>query len=111
MEPYAGQIQIGAFAGWIGGSVSLYLAMLAATVGDYTQAEAEFAVAAAIHDRVRAPIWLARTQLEWARMLFARAEPKDLERAHDLLTQAWTTAREFGLARLEQEATELLARS
>jgi class 3 adenylate cyclase/tetratricopeptide (TPR) repeat protein len=109
MEPYADQIQIGAFGGWIGGSVSLYLAMLAATVGDYTQAEAEFAVAAATHDRIRAPIWFARTQLEWSRMLLARAGSDDIERARDLLVKALEAARKFGLARLEQEATELLA--
>src|SRR5207237_8797371 len=51
MEPYAGQLMIGGFAGWIGGSVSLYLAMLAATAGDHPQADADFAAAAATHDR------------------------------------------------------------
>jgi class 3 adenylate cyclase len=109
LEPYAGQIQIGAFAGWIGGSVSLYLAMLAAAAGDYSQAEAEFAAAAATHDRIRAPIWLARTRLEWARMLLARAGGDDLEQANQLLLEALETARKFGLARLEQDATELVA--
>jgi hypothetical protein len=110
MEPYADQIMIGAFAGWVGGSVSLYLAMLAATVGDYAQGDAEFAAAAATHDRIRAPIWLARTRMEWARMLLAQAESKDVERAHDLLGQALATASVLGLAMIERDATELLAR-
>ena len=110
MEPYADQLMIGAFAGWVGGSVSLYLAVLAATAGDYAQADAEFAAAVATHDRIRAPMWLARTRVEWARMLLARAESKDIERAHDLLGQARAAASELGLAKIEQEATELLAR-
>jgi class 3 adenylate cyclase len=110
MEPYADQIMIGAFAGWVGGSVALYLAMLAATAGDHTQADAEFAAAATTHDRIRAPIWLARTRVEWARMLLARAEPKDVERAHGLLAEALATASELGLAKIERDATELLAR-
>jgi class 3 adenylate cyclase len=110
MEPYASQLMIGSFAGWIGGSVSLYLAMLAATAGDFAQAETEFAAAVATHERIRAPIWLARTRVEWARMLLTRAEPKDVERAHDLLGQARATASQFDLAKIEREATELLAR-
>jgi class 3 adenylate cyclase len=110
MVPYADQLMIGAFAGWVGGSVSLYLAMLAATAGDYAQADAEFAAAAATHDRIRAPIWLARTRVEWARMLLARAETKDDELAHDLLGQALATCSEFELAKIERDATELLAR-
>ncbi|HEV3364835.1 MAG TPA: hypothetical protein VG795_11990, partial [Acidimicrobiia bacterium] len=110
MAPYADQLMIGSFAGWIGGSVSLHLAMLAATAGDYAQADTEFAAAAATHDRIRAPIWLARTRVEWARMLLARAESNDVARAHDLLGRALTTASELGLAKMEREATELLAR-
>jgi class 3 adenylate cyclase len=110
MVPYADQLMVAAFAGWISGPVSLFLAMLAATAGDYAQADAEFAAAAATQDRIRAPMWLARTCVEWARMLLARAEPNDVERARDLLHQALTTASGLGLARLEQEAEELLVR-
>ena len=110
MAPYADQLMIGSFAGWIGGSVSLHLAMLAATAGDYAQAGAEFAAAAATHERIRAPIWLARNHVEWARMLLARAESNDVERAHDLLARALATASQFGLVTIERDATELLAR-
>ena len=110
MAPYADQLMIGSFAGWIGGSVSLYLAMLAATAADYAQAEDDFAAAAAIHERIQAPIWLARTHVEWSRMLLARAESNDVERAHDLLGRAMATASQFGLVTIERDATELLAR-
>ena len=111
MAPYADQLMIGSFAGWIGGSVSLYLAMLAATAADYGQAEADFAAAAATHERIQAPVWLARTRVEWGRMLLARAEPNDVERAHDLLGQALATASQLGLRKIERDATELLAGS
>jgi hypothetical protein len=109
MEPYADQLMIGAFAGWIGGSVSLYLAMLAATADDWPEGETRFAAAAATHERIRAPIWLARTRVEWARMLLARAKPGDAERADELLRQALGAARDLGLANIERGAVELLS--
>ena len=108
LEPYADQLAVAGFASWIGGSVSLYLAMLSATVGDYPQAEADFAGAAATHERIGAPGWLARTRVEWARMLLARTAPGDAERADDYLRQALTTARDLGLRNIERSAAELL---
>jgi hypothetical protein len=111
LEPYADQLIVSGFAGCVMGSVSLYLGLLATTVGDWPDAEARFAAAAATHERIGAPGWLARTRLEWARMLLARAQPKDAERAHDLLRQALATACELGLAKIERETTELLSGS
>jgi class 3 adenylate cyclase len=109
LEDYADQFVLAAFAGHLGGSVSLYLGLLATTVGDWSDAEARFAAAAATHQRIRAPILLACTRLEWARMLLARAEPKDGDRADEFLHQALATARELGLAKIEREAVGLLA--
>ena len=108
LEPYAEQLVVGCFAGWVTGPVAFYLGVLATTVGDWDNAEAHFTSAAATHERIAAPTWLARTRLEWARMLLARAEPGDGERAHDLLRQALATARELGLANIERGAVELL---
>jgi class 3 adenylate cyclase len=110
LAPYADQLVVGAFAGWVTGPVAFYLGPLCATVGDWPAAESYFAAAAATHERIGAPAWLARTRLEWARMLLTRASPGDAERAHDLLAQARQAASEFGLAKIEREATELLAR-
>ena len=109
LENYANQLVVSGFAGWIGGSVSLYLGLLATTVGDWSDAEARFAAAAATHERIGAPTLLAYTRLEWARMLLARAEPKDGDRADEFLHQALATARELGLAKIEREAVGLLA--
>ncbi len=109
MEPYADQLAVGAFAGGIIGSVSFYLGLLCTTIGDWPAAEQYFAAAAATHERVGAPAWLASTRLEWARMLLARAEPNDSDRADELLHQALATARELGLAKIERDVVELLA--
>jgi class 3 adenylate cyclase/tetratricopeptide (TPR) repeat protein len=111
LEPWADQLIVGAFAGWVFGPVSFHLGLLAATAGDWEEAEAYFAAAAATQERINAPVWLARTRVEWARMLLTRAESNDGERAHGLLRQALGTARERGLSKLEGDAVALLSSS
>jgi tetratricopeptide (TPR) repeat protein len=108
LEPYADQLVVASFGGEVSGSVALYLGLLATTVGDWQQAETYFTAAVATHDRIGAPAWLGRSHLEWARMLLARGEPGDGDRARDLLRQALATARELGLANIERDAVELL---
>jgi len=99
---------IGVFAVGLGvGAVSYYLGLLAATTDDLDRANAYFTEAEAIHRRVASPIWLARTQLEWARLLLTRSEAGDAARAHRLLDQALGTARELGLANIERSAAAL----
>jgi len=107
LAPYASQI-VFMNAGSLG-AVAHYLAVLAATFGDFDEAECRFAEAAGTHERIGAPTWLARTRLEWARMLLARSTPGDTEQAHDLLAQALATARERGLTNIERRAVELLS--
>ncbi|MGH9038353.1 MAG: ATP-binding protein [Acidimicrobiia bacterium] len=106
LAPYPGQLPI---AGGVAlGAVAYHLGMLASTVDDFNEAESRFSVAAALHERTRAPTWLARTRLEWARMLLARRQPGGAERARDLLDQALTTARDLGLGNVERRAVGLL---
>jgi tetratricopeptide (TPR) repeat protein len=104
--PYSGQI-VGIPVSPLG-SVAHYLGLLAATLGRFEDAEQHFAAADATNQRIGAPAWLARTRLEWARMLLARGGTGDMERARELLRQALSTARELGLARVEQRAAALL---
>ncbi len=111
LEPYADNLVVTGFAGWVAGSVAFYLGLLSATERDWPAAEARFAAAAATHERIGAPAWLARTRLEWARMLLARRRPGDAERAEALLDQALATARRLGLASLEKETGELLCQN
>lgn len=100
---------VGAFAGWVVGCVGHYLGLLCRTAGDWPAADEYFAAAARTHERIDAPIWLARTRLEWARTLLSADRPAPAERAGDLLGRALATARELGLVNLERQAGEVLA--
>jgi len=107
LGPWADQLVTAGFAGWISGPVSFHLGILATTAGDWSEAEARFAAAATTQERINAPVWLARTRLEWARMLLTRRQAGDTERAGELLGLALATARHRGLAKIEREAVEL----
>jgi hypothetical protein len=110
LEPYAGQFATGGFAAWLGGAVAHHLGLLYRTGRDWQSADASFAAAAATHERLSAPVWLARTRVEWARTLLDRANAGDTNRAGALLRQALTTARDLDLPRLERDAVQQLAR-
>jgi tetratricopeptide (TPR) repeat protein len=90
-------------------SVSHYLGMLDGSAGRYGDAETWFATAVVQHDRLGTPAWMARTRLEWARMLLTRQEAGDAHRARELLGEALTTARELGLGSVERRAVVILA--
>jgi hypothetical protein len=90
------------------GSVARSLGVALATAGRLDEADEAFVQAAAVHERIDAPIELARTQLDWARMLANRRRPGDLDRAPPLLDAALTTAGTLGLATIERRAQTLL---
>jgi class 3 adenylate cyclase/tetratricopeptide (TPR) repeat protein len=90
------------------GSVAHYLGLLATALERLDEAEAHLASAEATHQRSGAPTWLARTRLEWARMLLTRRQSGDAERARELLHQTLATARELRLANVERRTLELL---
>ncbi|MGH8972258.1 MAG: ATP-binding protein [Acidimicrobiia bacterium] len=105
LAPYADRVA-GEGIVWTG-AVAHYLGLLTAALGDPAGAEVHFAEAAAIHERIGAPAWLARTRMEWAGVLLARRDPGDVERARDFLGQAITAARSLGLGAVERRAVEL----
>jgi class 3 adenylate cyclase/tetratricopeptide (TPR) repeat protein len=106
LAPYAGRFPTPAAVAYP--SVSHYLGLLAATLGRLDEAEAHFMSAAATHERIGAPAWLARTRLAWARMLLTGPEPRDTERARHLLEAALATAGSLGLTNVERHARRLL---
>ena len=106
LSPCASEVMFGAFLAV--GARAHYLALLATTLGDFDEAERRFTDAATTHERIGAPHWLARTRLEWARMLLRRDRPGDTQRAQDLLGQALTIARERSLANIERRVVQLL---
>ena len=91
------------------GSVARSLGVALATSGRLDEADEAFVQAVAVHERIDAPIELARTQLDWARMFVSRRQPGDLDRARSLLDAAGTTATSLGLATIERQAETLLA--
>jgi tetratricopeptide (TPR) repeat protein len=108
LEPYADRLVTIAQGSVVTGSVAHFLGLLDSAMGRFDEAESRFATAAATHARIGAPTWLARTRLEWARMLGRRGIPGDTERARELLDQAMATARDLGLAGVESQAATLL---
>jgi tetratricopeptide (TPR) repeat protein len=90
------------------GAVAHYLGLLSGVLGRPGEAELHFTEAADLHRRLGAFPWLARTQLEQARMLRARDEPGDGDWARQLLGQALGTARAAALTKLEAEVSDEL---
>jgi len=86
-------------------AIVLTLAMLAAHFDDDDRAARHFVAAERYHERINAPIWLARTRLEWGRFLLER----DRARAVELLQSAHELAERMGAADIHQAADELLA--
>ena len=108
LQPYAGQAV--PFVVTPTPSVAHHLGLLATTLGRYEEADQYFHDALAIHERIGAPHFVARTQLERASMLLRRRGPGDDEQARNLLGQALSTARELGLLNVERRAAALLNR-
>jgi hypothetical protein len=89
------------------GSYSHYLGLLGACLGRWGDADRHFADAAAMHERMGARPFLARTRLAWADMLRSRNRPEDGGRSRELLTYAVADARSLGLHDVERTASSL----
>lgn len=90
------------------GSMARYSGLLATTLGRYDDAERAFEVAEEVHEKIAAPIYVARTRLGLAEALTRRGGANDATRAQELLGQALEAARAHGCAALEARAEGLL---
>jgi hypothetical protein len=90
------------------GAIDRYRGLLSATLDRLDQADAHFAAAAALEDRIGAPIWLARTRLDWGRLLLGRGGASDRERGQELVAQAIGTAKALGCVTLAKHASRTL---
>lgn len=70
------------------GAVSHYLGVLAATTGAVEDAERHFADALAMHEKMRARPWLARTRAAYGQLLARSSSPADRRRSAELLRGA-----------------------
>ena len=104
LEPWREHVAFNGATAW--GIVGWHLGNLDRVLGRYSEAEQKLVSAAAKHERMDAPIWLARTQLDLARLLLERR--RDTARAAELLQHANGTARELGCASIERQTIALL---
>jgi class 3 adenylate cyclase/tetratricopeptide (TPR) repeat protein len=93
------------------GANARYLGMLASVTGDWPTAEAHFAAALEMDERLHAWPWLAHTKHEFALMLRERGRPGDHDRADALLAEASASAERFGMAALQAKILSLGAQT
>jgi tetratricopeptide (TPR) repeat protein len=105
--PYARHNVVISFADACDGAVSRYLGLLATTMAHWEEATQHFEDALAMNARMGARPFVARTQYEYARMLLARGQRDDRERALALLEQALQTVQELGMMSLQSQVQSL----
>jgi DNA-binding NarL/FixJ family response regulator len=91
LRPLAGRVALDGYNCICLGPVDHYLGLLVAGTGRWDDAERRFTAALALNERMQAPINLALTQQEYARMLLARGGNGDLPHARELLEAARAT--------------------
>ena len=113
LEPYAGTVVVVGYGVACYGAADRYLAMLAATLGDWEVAESRFDAALELNRRMGAPTWVAHTAYEYGRMLHTRGREEDVSRAVSMLTEATALAERIGMptlrARIGKLGTEPVA--
>ena len=109
LAPYAGRNVVVGRAATCNGAASRLLGILAAAMRSWELAEGHFIDALAMHERMGAKPWVARTQLAYADMLLERRARGDRARARDLLGDAVRTAETLGMPVVAGRARELVA--
>jgi tetratricopeptide (TPR) repeat protein len=107
LEPYAGRNVVVGRAATCNGAASRLLGTLAAAMREWELAEGHFIEALAMHERMGARPWIARTQLAYAEMLLARRQRGDKARARELLADAVVSADALGMRVFAQRARDL----
>jgi tetratricopeptide (TPR) repeat protein len=94
LRPFSGQLAVS--GNTLSGSFDWALGRLATALEWYERAEDHFAQAEEIEGRLGAPLFLARTRADSARMLILRGRPGDLDRARQMLEQTAEVAKRLG---------------
>jgi hypothetical protein len=108
LEPYAGRNVVVGRAATCNGAASRLLGILAAAMREWECAEGHFISALAMHERMGAKPWVARTQLAYAEMLLTRRQRGDKARARELLADAVLIADALGMGVVAQRARDLV---
>jgi hypothetical protein len=85
----------------------MYVGGLLGVLGRYAEAERHFETAAQLSTRGEMHYAEAQNHLWWARTLFDRAGPGDVERANRLADRASGAARAYGYQLVQTRATTL----
>ncbi|MDP9331992.1 MAG: AAA family ATPase [Actinomycetota bacterium] len=101
--------QIASSTASINGAYAHYAGGLYEVLGDHGLADDRYAEALSMHERLRAPFFIARTQLAWGRALLARSSDRDVQRGLKLLAEAVELAGRHGYANIERWGQALLA--
>lgn len=83
---------------WVGPPVAHYMAGLATLLGDTLAARRHYEDALLLEARTGTRQWGARTQLAYAKLLWASGRPEDAERARQLFASARAIGEALGLA-------------
>lgn len=108
-SPYEGHMVVLSWGVACLGAVDRYLGILEETMGQWDTSEAHFETAVALEDRISSPPLLARTCYWYARMLRARDDSGDRQRADGMLTRCTSIADELGMELLAAQADQLRA--
>jgi DNA-binding SARP family transcriptional activator/tetratricopeptide (TPR) repeat protein len=108
LEPYAGRNVVVGRAATCNGAAARLLGILAAAMRSWELAEGHFISALAMHERMGARPWVARTQLAYAEMLLTRRRRGDKARARELLADAVLIADALGMGVVAQRARDLV---
>jgi tetratricopeptide (TPR) repeat protein len=106
LAPFADQV-VSVAATTIIGSVALWVGGLATVLERYDDAERYLDQALAMHQRLRAPYWIARTELSIAGLLLQRGAT-DERRIEELVGSARRAAQQHGYRGIERSADALL---
>jgi len=89
------------------GSLDHYRGALWGVLGRFDEAQRLLLRGSAVHEALGAPFFEARSQVELARVLIARADPGDVDEAVRRAGLAVATARKHGFGTVERRAAEL----
>jgi class 3 adenylate cyclase len=104
LVPWRVHIAFNSATAW--GPVERHLGNLERILGQLEESERSLVHAAEVCERMGAPIWLARTRVDLARVLLERGDPDG--RAESLLHRALSTAVDLGCGGIERQAAGLL---
>lgn len=91
------------------GVCARFLGLLAGVLERFEEADAHFRLAHVVGERLGAPVWAAQSRLDHGRMLLARDDPDDHERARELLEAARDAFQAMGVDVYAQRAAALAA--